>query len=44
MKLLAAAVIVLVLALAQYAWFQAPCGLWKYSKAGEMPARCVMHR
>ncbi|MFD6636787.1 hypothetical protein ACFWDN_13330 [Micromonospora chalcea] len=22
---------------------KAPCGLWKYSKAAEVPARCVSH-
>jgi hypothetical protein len=44
MKLLAAMVLVLVLGLSQYAWFQAPCGLWTYAKAGETPARCLMNR
>ena len=44
MKYLATAVLVLVLALTQYAWLQAPCGLWKYAKAAETPARCLMHR
>lgn len=24
-------------------WTQAPCGLWKYHKAGEIPARCISH-
>lgn len=42
MKYLATAVLILALALGQYAWFQAPCGLWKFAKAGQAPARCVM--
>ncbi|MDX3206038.1 hypothetical protein [Streptomyces scabiei] len=44
MKLFAAMLLVLALGLSQYAWFQAPCGLWKYAKASETPARCLMHR
>ncbi|MFJ8699431.1 hypothetical protein [Streptomyces ardesiacus] len=44
MKFLAVAVLIVVLALSQWAWFQAPCGLWKFAKAGEAPARCVMQR
>jgi hypothetical protein len=22
-------------------WTKAPCGLWTFAKAGEMPARCI---
>ncbi len=22
-------------------WTSAPCGLWKHSRAGDMPARCI---
>lgn len=22
-------------------WTSAPCGLWAFSKAGDMPARCI---
>jgi hypothetical protein len=25
-------------------WTSAPCGLWKFAKAGETPARCLVHR
>ncbi|MFD4608309.1 hypothetical protein ACFWOT_09355 [Streptomyces sp. NPDC058440] len=33
--------LVLALILSAWAWTSAPCGLWKYSKAGEVPARCL---
>jgi hypothetical protein len=26
-----------------WVWTSAPCGLWTYAKAGETPARCLMH-
>ncbi|MFE2102928.1 hypothetical protein [Streptomyces sp. NPDC059468] len=39
-----ALLLVVVLGLAEWVWVSAPCGLWTYAKAGETPARCLMHR
>ncbi|MCR8576451.1 hypothetical protein [Streptomyces sp. Isolate_219] len=25
-----------------WVWTSAPCGLWTFAKAGEMPARCLV--
>ncbi|RZU35975.1 hypothetical protein EV284_3458 [Streptomyces sp. BK022] len=33
-----------LLSLSTWAWTSAPCGMWKWEKAGDVPARCVMHR
>ncbi|MEU9126565.1 hypothetical protein AB0D08_00355 [Kitasatospora sp. NPDC048540] len=39
---LAAALLGLVLIVGSvWVWTSAPCGLWSYSKAGDMPARCI---
>ncbi|MFY1688196.1 hypothetical protein [Plantactinospora sp. WMMB782] len=43
MRELAAAVAFLILlAFGIWAWFAGPCELYAFSKAGEVPARCVM--
>ncbi|MER5754331.1 hypothetical protein [Streptomyces sp. NPDC002088] len=34
----------LLASLSIWSWTSAPCGLWKYAKAGETPARCLMQR
>ncbi|MFF3416851.1 hypothetical protein ACFYW9_19445 [Streptomyces sp. NPDC002698] len=44
MKILATAVLVVVLVLGQWAWFAAPCGLYSFARADEIPGRCVMNR
>ncbi|MGW5773078.1 hypothetical protein ACWEVY_28495 [Streptomyces longwoodensis] len=36
--------VVLFLAFDLWVWTSAPCGLWTFAKAGETPARCLMHR
>ena len=36
------AVLLLVIGFGFWAHFEAPCGLYKYAKAGEVPARCLM--
>ncbi|QBI99395.1 hypothetical protein SEA_CAELUM_34 [Streptomyces phage Caelum] len=33
--------VIALLAGSIFAWTSAPCGLWAYSKAGDMPARCL---
>lgn len=37
-------ILVTVLGFSAWAHFDGPCGLYKYSKAGEVPARCVMKK
>ncbi|WP_371671209.1 hypothetical protein OG985_28475 [Streptomyces sp. NBC_00289] len=39
----AAAFIATLIAGAAWVWTSAPCGLWTFSKAGDMPARCLPH-
>jgi hypothetical protein len=36
-------IIALIVALVGGIWVHnsAPCGLWKYSRVGDMPARCI---
>ncbi|MEU8948752.1 hypothetical protein [Streptomyces sp. NPDC048489] len=34
--------LVLFVGLDVWAWTSAPCGMWRYAKAGETPARCLM--
>lgn len=34
----------LIISLSAWCWTSAPCGLWTYTKAGETPSRCLMHR
>lgn len=36
------AALILAVALSFVAFYTAPCGLWKYSRVADMPARCVM--
>ncbi|AVE00414.1 hypothetical protein SEA_OZZYJ_33 [Streptomyces phage OzzyJ] len=35
------ALIVTLIAGSIWVWTSAPCGLWTFSKAGDMPARCL---
>ncbi|MFI7315494.1 hypothetical protein [Streptomyces venezuelae] len=41
MKPLGLSVAVVSLVLAVWLWTAAPCELWAFSKAGDMPARCI---
>jgi hypothetical protein len=34
----------ILISLSVWTWTSAPCGVWKFEKAGEVPARCLMHR
>ncbi|MFF9095660.1 hypothetical protein ACF1AX_21305 [Streptomyces sp. NPDC014802] len=27
-----------------WTWTSGPCGLWTFSKVGDMPARCITHQ
>ncbi|AXQ62358.1 hypothetical protein SEA_TINABELCHER_33 [Streptomyces phage TinaBelcher] len=38
---LAAIVIVIALVGGIWTWTSAPCGVWAFSKVGDMPARCI---
>ncbi|MFF7800269.1 hypothetical protein [Streptomyces olivaceus] len=40
--LLAAIVMIAVLVAGIWIWTSAPCGFWAFSKAGDMPARCIV--
>lgn len=40
-KVLAALLVLLILALAVFVAVKAPCGLWRFSRAADVPARCV---
>lgn len=42
--LLGALLIVAMVIFGIWAHFSAPCGLYKYSHAGDVPARCVMNK
>jgi hypothetical protein len=37
-------ILAVLVSLGIWAWTSAPCGIWKFEKAGEVPARCLMHR
>jgi hypothetical protein len=37
------AVIILVAA-SIWTWTAAPCGAWRFSKVGDLPARCITHK
>lgn len=37
----AIALLVAIIGGSAWVWTSAPCGLWKWSKAGDMPARCL---
>jgi hypothetical protein len=36
--------LVAVMGFGIWAHFDGPCGLYKYAKVGDVPARCVMHK
>lgn len=36
-------VMALLVAFSIWAWVSAPCGMWKFEKAGEIPSRCLSH-
>ncbi|MFJ6893608.1 hypothetical protein [Streptomyces hokutonensis] len=33
--------VIILLGASIWTWTSAPCGLWAFSKAGDMPARCI---
>ncbi|WP_436739909.1 hypothetical protein [Streptomyces sp. BBFR102] len=39
--LLAAITMIVVIVGGAWIWTTAPCGLWTFSKVGEVPARCI---
>jgi hypothetical protein len=41
--LIGAVLVVTLIAGSVLIWTKAPCGLWSFSKAGDMPARCITH-
>lgn len=40
-EIVGAVFVAALIALFAFIWTSAPCGLWQYSKAGDMPGRCI---
>lgn len=36
--------VIVMIGASTWTWTSAPCGLWTFSKVGDMPARCITHQ